>query len=344
MPSSKNRVVIASAGGRKTTYIIEEALKKTEEKILITTYTLENLDQINSYLIEQNGHVPKNITALSWFTFLLRDGVRPYQNYMLANKKVRSVDFQSRPSIYIKKSEQAYFINSASNIYRDRVSDFVCEGNKVTTGLIIKRLEKVFDYIYVDEIQDLAGWDQEFVELLLLSSIKITLVGDPRQATYTTNNANKNKATKGKHMKQWVDELSKKGILDIEERVECFRSNQDICNFADRLFPQLPKSVSKNDARTGHDGIFFIKPKELPSYFAKYKPKILRWDRRSDTLDFPAMNIGLSKGRTFERVVIFPTNPMKEYLRTKDIEKAGDISKLYVAITRAKHSVAFVIG
>ena len=62
-----------------------------------------------------------------------------------------------------------------------------------------------------------------------------------------------------------------------------------------------------------------------------------------DILGFNAINIGVSKGRTFNRVLIFPTRPMLDYLKTEDISKAGDKSKLYVAITRAKYSVAFVV-
>jgi hypothetical protein len=34
---------------------------------------------------------------------------------------------------------------------------------------------------------------------------------------------------------------------------------------------------------------------------------------------------------------------MKEYLKSKDISKAGDLAKFYVAVTRAKYSVAFVV-
>jgi hypothetical protein len=55
------------------------------------------------------------------------------------------------------------------------------------------------------------------------------------------------------------------------------------------------------------------------------------------------MNIGNSKGRTFDRVMIFPTLPMKKYLETKNLDVAGDIAKLYVAVTRARYSVAFVV-
>jgi hypothetical protein len=88
MQSHKNNVIVASAGGRKTTFIVESALGQKEKRVLITTYTRENLDQINSYITARYGCVPPNIEVLSWFTFLLRDGARPYQNHQLEDKRV----------------------------------------------------------------------------------------------------------------------------------------------------------------------------------------------------------------------------------------------------------------
>lgn len=55
------------------------------------------------------------------------------------------------------------------------------------------------------------------------------------------------------------------------------------------------------------------------------------------------MNMGESKGLTFDCVLIYPTKPildwMKDHSKTlKDLSQ----SKFYVAVTRAKHSVAIV--
>lgn len=342
--SHKNHVVIASAGGRKTTYIVEEALKQKDKRILITTYTRENLDQITTYLIERNGCIPDNITILSWFTFLLRDGVWPYQNNILSSQRVESLDFNTVQVPIVKggRSNPAWYLNRGNYLYKDRVSEFVCDCNSRGGGLVIGRLEKIYDVIYIDEMQDLVGWDQELVELIMQSSIQTTLVGDPRQATYVTNRSSKNKAQKGRNMMNWVAELIKKDLCLMEERKECFRCNQEICDFADGLYPELPKTKSMNTKKTGHDGIFTITVDDVPQYITDYSPKILRWNIKSDTLGLPAMNIGNSKGRTFDRVMIFPTNPMKLYLKTKNISDAGDIPKLYVAVTRARHSVVFV--
>jgi hypothetical protein len=343
MPSPSNSVVVASAGSRKTTSIVEAALAVPAGNVLITTYTIENVNQINSYLIQRRGHIPANIAVVSWFSFLLQDGVRPYQNYMTDKGRITTVNFDYQPNRYIPKSNaDAYFLTSGNNIYQDRVSDFVCECDNRSGGLVIRRLEKIYSHVFIDELQDLAGYDLDLLEKLFTSTISVVAVGDPRQATFSTNKSPKNKKYKKKNIIDWINEKHAAKLFKLEQLTDCYRSNQAICDFADALFPTLPKTVSKNLTITGHDGVFFIESHQVAEYLNAHKPTVLRHDKRTHTMELSALNIGLSKGRTYERVLIFPTNPMKLYLDTKDLSKAGDLAKLYVAVTRAKFSVAFV--
>lgn len=344
--SSKNKVVIASAGSGKTTHIVEQALSLKDKRILITTYTNENLEQIKSYFIEINGSIPKNVSILSWYSFMLQDGIRPYQSLVTTRPRINNIAFGEIPFNIQRQSKadfDKYFLTIGDNVYCDRVTDFVCCCDDKSGGLILKRLEKVYDQIFIDEVQDVSGYDLTFLEKLFESNIAVTIVGDPRQATFSTNNSLKNKKYKKSQIFEWIVEKRNKGLLEIEERNTCHRCNQAICDFADALFPKLPKTVSKNAYSTGHDGIFQIAEAEVVEYHLKYKPVVLRYSKVAKTKDLPALNIGLSKGRTYDRVLIFPTKPMMEYLKTQDLSSAGDVSKLYVAVTRAKHSVAFVI-
>ncbi|WP_424769430.1 UvrD-helicase domain-containing protein [Paenibacillus sp. sgz302251] len=48
-------------------------------------------------------------------------------------------------------------------------------------------MSKIFSHIFIDKIQDLAGYDLEIVKLLLKSRSNILFVGDPRQVTYLTH-------------------------------------------------------------------------------------------------------------------------------------------------------------
>lgn len=340
MLSSSNIVHISAAGSGKTTHIVNEALKCTDGRVLITTYTLENLNQIRAILIHRVGCIPRHISIQSWFSFLLQEGVRPYQNQMSDQPRVRSIYFQLKSPKYQKKDN--YFTKS-DDIYSNKVAEFAYECDQKTGGSIRSRLESIYKYVFVDELQDCAGYDLSVLDMLFSSNLKVEIVGDPRQATFSTNNAQKNKQFRKSNIFAWLKTLEEAKKIVINEQCNCHRCNQAICDFADRLYEEFPRTNSLNEAATGHDGIFVICEKNLPAYVATFRPVLLRYNKTANTQGFPATNIGLIKGKTYDRVLVFPTKPMVDYLRSADVSKAGDKSRLYVAVTRARYSACFVL-
>ena len=107
---NKNKVIVACAGSGKTKGIVEEALKLGKQKVLVTTYTNENIDQIKTFFIEKNGCIPANVTVQPWFSFLLQEGVRPYQNQMTQRGRVKSIFFieNTKDAGKLKKKAQIY--------------------------------------------------------------------------------------------------------------------------------------------------------------------------------------------------------------------------------------------
>jgi superfamily I DNA/RNA helicase len=345
-PSPDNRAVIAAAGSRKTQFIIDEALAAPpDRRILITTYTRENCDQISRRLYRANGCVPPNVQVLSWFGLLMNQAARPYQSAVTGHIDFgRSLNFKPNPNMYAsKKQPLRYYFDRNGDFYRDALADFAVEADQRTGGRVIRRLERMYDAIYIDELQDLAGYDLDFLDLLFASALQITIVGDPRQPTYVTNQSNRNKKYRGEGIVDWVEERAEAKVCTIEQRTESWRCNQQICDWADDLYPHLPRTASRNDALTGHDEVVHLAREDIPSYMEKFQPTVLRWNRNADTQGLRAMNIGLSKGSTFDRVLIFPTTPIVNYLVSKDIAKLKARAHLYVAVTRARHSVAFVV-
>lgn len=328
--------------------IVERALGLAPKRVLITTYTTENLEQIRDFFLVKYGCIPAHITVLSWFSFLLQDGVRPYQSSVTsAHRRANSIHFEELQEWnrrIPKAKSDIYFLTKSDDVYRDRVSELVCACDDASGNLVVKRLEKVYDAICVDEVQDMAGYDLTLLEKLFNSSIDITVMGDPRQGTYSTNNSAKNKQFKRAGMIDWFEELQKLDRLQIIEKNECHRCNQQICDFADALFPEYEKTKSLNNQVTAHDGIFEIKASDVAAYIGTHCPVILRWNKASNTMGLPAINFGASKGRTYDRVLIFPTKPMVDYVQNRDVTKLKDPSKFYVAVTRARFSVAFVLG
>ncbi len=342
MPSRKNRAIVAVAGACKTQTVIDEALGDPSRRVLVTTYTNENLRQIVRRIEERVGVIPANVDVVAWYTFLLRDGVRPYQHAVLGDVGVvRGLNFAGQKRRFARKTDRSYFLDRHVDVFRDGLADFVCTANQNSDGAIIGRLESLYDDIYIDEVQDLVGYDLDVLDLLFASSICVTVVGDPRQHTLSTSNVSKNKKYRGAGFSDWLRERA--DVCIREDRVESVRCNQAISDFASALFPDLPALVSAQDAVTGHDGVFIVSPLDVQEYYEQHRPVVLRDRRTTDTFGLPAMNIGVSKGSTFDRVLIFPTGPMRQYLDDADASKLKAPERLYVAVTRARHSLAFVV-
>lgn len=342
MPSPDNVAIIAAAGSRKTQTIIDSVLERPHERALITTYTLHNQRQIEQRLHHATGGVPPYARVTGWLSFLLSDGIRPYQHAVLGEiDRVGGLNFDGEPHRFAKRGTTAYYLDRSGDVYRPGLSDFACLAHERSGGDVIRRLEAIYDHIYIDEVQDLAGYDLDFLDLLFRSEIAVTVVGDPRQCLLATARVRKNTQYRGEGLLKWLDKRSE--ICARQNRAESYRCHQAICDFASDLFPRYERIRSENHEPAEHQGIFEITPSEVHEYDERHRPRVLRYNKKIDTLGQPAINMGESKGSTFDHVLIFPTKPMRQYLLDKDSEKLKTREHLYVAVTRARHSVAFVV-
>ena len=342
MPSN-NHFIVAAAGGGKTTRVVATATENNERVALIT-YTLHNVDEIKKRVYEKVGAIPPHVEVWSWYSFLLHEMVRPYQR-ALYKPRVNQLHFiAGRSALGAKRADiRRFFFSDLNAIYSDKVACFACDCIDKSDGAPLRRLAERFDRIYVDEVQDLAGYDLELIEQLLRSDVAVTLVGDHRQATYRTNNSAKNSAYTGSHIVEKFREWEKAGLGTLTFEQETHRSNQTIATFADGLFPDDPATISKNDVVTGHDGVFLVPAAHIDAYIVKFGPQVLRLDVRTNCGAYPALNFGQAKGRTYDRVLIFPHGKAKDWIKTGDGKHIKpSAAKFYVGVTRARYSVAIV--
>lgn len=133
-----NKLIIAAAGSGKTTFLVNEALKKKEGKILITTYTQANEEEIRRKFIKINKCIPGNITIQTWFSFLLQHGARPYQGCKY-NKDISGlvlINGQSAKGIAESDTQKHYFTKD-QKIFSDKLSKFVVKCNEQSNGAVI---------------------------------------------------------------------------------------------------------------------------------------------------------------------------------------------------------------
>ena len=346
MQSNSNTLIIASAGSGKTTLLVDEALSRPDRKIAILTYTNNNHNEIKKKFYEKHGGIPKGVDVIKWLTFLLHECTRPYQRSVYSKQRVRTIDFPDGHSApYARHSDtERYYFKDGDEIYVDKISRFVIDCEENSNGLVTKRLSDIYDEIFIDEFQDLAGWDLSLLEHFLRSGIRMVIVGDPRQYVYDTNHSAKNSQYRGIGVRDLVRKWEANNLCQIENHARSYRCNQKICDFADMLWPDMEKTVSHNRRTTSHDGIFVVPKNKVHQYVKRFSPALLRYDRRTkETYDYPALNFGNAKGLEFNRVLIIPHGPIKKYLQSCDVnDVSGSLEKFYVAVTRAKHSVALL--
>jgi DNA helicase-2/ATP-dependent DNA helicase PcrA len=82
----------------------------------------------------------------------------------------------------------------------------------------------------------------------------------------------------------------------------------------------------------------------VDDYLLRFNPIQLRWNNRKEVHpNYKVLNFGESKGKTFDRVLIYPTKEMETWVYNNNHKlTTGARAKLYVAITRAKYSVGIV--
>lgn len=342
---SPNKVLLSAAGSGKTTLLVNRALDRPERRIAILTYTLENLEEIRRAFERRCGAVPDHVKLYSWYSFLLRECIRPYQSALCASPRVDSIFFvEGRTDNRFPRKQvlRHYFVGS--RMYSDRAADFAVRCDELTDGATFSRLSAIFHEIYVDEVQDLAGHDLDLVERMLTSGMEVLLVGDTRQATYATNNSPRYRQYRGVPMVELFRAWEARNLCQIQHLLTSYRCVQSVCDMADALYKQMPATVSANDNVTGHEGIYIVHPEHVSAYVNEFAPTVLRYDRKESCGGLPAINFGQSKGRTYQRVLIFPNGPLARFLQTADVRHIASPAKYYVAITRARQSVAFVLN
>ena len=367
-----NKVIFAAAGNGKTYNLCKEAinLAKTSKKyILLISYTHEGVISIEKEYKKQNfGVIDYNVKILTWYSFLLQEFIKPYQNllelkskiykkevnFVISENYIKSIAFyeeENKNSKFFRKDHIQYYMNNNKDLIKDKVSQFAFLYLDTLEKNVLDRLETIYSNIFFDEIQDCAGWDLEILKKLFTSKIVVTCVGDYKQATFRTNNSNKNSKYRDDKIKIFFEELGQKSQCQITYENNTRRFNKEICNFINTIHNDQDSLVTSEedsiDNITENIGVYIIKSKYLELYCNYYAPTIIQYNKKTN-IKFKhtckIFNYGTSKGQTFDRTVIIPTATVLDFIfQGKKIEAPQTLSKFYVACTRARHSIVFVI-
>ncbi|WP_396328596.1 hypothetical protein [Burkholderia anthina] len=131
------------------------------------------------------------------------------------------------------------------------------------------------------------------------------------------------------------------------ESVTTWRCHPVVSKFSDSIFDPswgFPETQSENKTATAHDGVFLVATKDVTEYVRSFQPQCLRYNVLSGrAFDLAYLNFKVSKGMTYERVLIVPTGPIAKFIASGVHLEANSASSFYVAVTRARQSVAIVM-
>jgi DNA helicase-2/ATP-dependent DNA helicase PcrA len=179
------------------------------------------------------------------------------------------------------------------------------------------------------------------------------LVGDPRQVTYLTHHESRyKKYTGGKLLDFLRAELPKRIQYEVDDTTlnASHRNSAAICVASSKLYPALQATIAcecekcRSPVLEGA-GLFIVRKHNHAEYMQRFQPMQLRSNSATKGVDplLQVLNFGESKGLGFDRVIIYPTDNMVRWMKNnaRDL-KDQTRAKFYVALTRARHSVAIV--
>lgn len=327
------RVVLAVAGAGKTKLIIDQL--ELDSRALIITYTINNTLNIKHRIINKFGFIPKGVHVYTYFSFLMKFCVRPIVGNEL---KIKGASFDSPPK-FAKKDQLNHYMTKTGRMYHSRIAKFIVNAGMVND--LINRIEKYYDFLCVDEVQDFAANDFNLLCELLTLKIEVLLVGDFYQHTFDTSRDGNIRASLHKDYEKYCGVFKALGVeVDIGSLSRSHRCSPTICSFiSDSL--GIPMSSHRtdivniefiSDSHRIHD---LMSDNATAKLFYQGSNKYIGWTD----------NWGNTKGLDdFQDIcVVLNKTSLLAYKNGKLSSIAqSSLNKLYVACTRTKGNLFFI--
>jgi DNA helicase II / ATP-dependent DNA helicase PcrA len=367
-----NELWLAGAGSGKTNKIITDAIEviKGGGRVLVVTYTTNNQAELRARFAKLYGASSEHFVVKGLFSFYLEDLVRPYQKEIFPDRITTIAFTENNPHLipgttyYMKgRAEKSangtinplyYLTPCKTKAYSGLLAKLATLIAKESKDAPAKRLKGIYQKVFFDEVQDLVGWDYDVIKSLNnVMTEAICCVGDFRQTIYTTTFGHKSPQTPPEKIDYFVNRMK----FEKHSMPNNRRCIQEICNLSDAIHAgQYDKTISGvtkiPEELAHHSGVVIVKRSQVTAYLTTFQPNVLRWSSTAGTKYLPSdvrcYTFGSCKGLGFDRVLLVPTEKHLKFvsgdIKAFDKEKTDESqNKLYVAITRARYSLAFVV-
>jgi hypothetical protein len=327
-------LTFAVAGSGKTTRLVDSI--NPDKRSLVLTYTSANIENIRAKVLERFGCIPETVTISPYFAFIFSFCLRPF---LADHLQIEGINYKHIEQNYIPHTSDAHYMNHGRRIWASRIIKAIIDYG--FTEALVTRLDKYFDCIYIDEVQDLASRDFDFLQILGQTSLDIEIIGDFFQHTYDSSR----------------DQNYRNGLFD-----DFVTYRKLICSFGYQDHPaQLTKSyrcskslcdyISHNlgiQIASHHNNVTDIRyiEDEATASSLLFDPNIVKLFYSQHFLyDCLSRNWGECKGEDdYGDVCVVLNKSSNEHYQKGTLSQSAPLTKnkLYVAMTRARGNVYLV--
>lgn len=313
----------AVAGSGKTSHIISEL--SLDENTAIITYTRANQSELRKKIIKRFKHMPNNIHIFGLFEFLYSFCYLPIQQ-KYSNKGICFDQPHFRFTGYHTKD---------GRIYSNKLSKFLLD-NKVP---YLQRIDKYFDKLFIDEVQDLGSYDFDWVLTLGKLEIPTVLVGDFYQSTFVTSRHGNKGQGLHKNYESYKGYFSSHGFhFDEVSLTASHRCSKNVCEY-------IQENLGIQIASHRNDETIISKvesPREIEIILENDSITKLFY-KKHDSYVCESDNWGSSKGLTLDDVCVI-LNPSTVKLFKGELHSLAPmtLAKFYVACSRTKGNLYFI--
>jgi len=330
------RVIFAVAGSGKTTHIISKLT--LDKRFLILTYTTNNIMTLRNSIIRKFGYFPENIKLQSYFVFLNSFCFKPLLSYYVKSK---GINWERPPkfTFRLKRTDMKFYLDKNHRLYHNRIAK-LCEIEDILPD-INKRLEKYYDCLFIDEIQDFAGYDFNLLKIITQANCEILFVGDFYQHTFDTSNDGNVNSGLFDDYNSYKKLFQKMGLtVDTITLRNSYRCGKAVCDFIQNninipISARTDKVSSIKIINSQSDADAIINDNSIVKLFYQGHSKYNCYSQ----------NWGASKGiNHFENVCVVLNKTTKQAFDKEQLANlpAQTKNKLYVACSRANNDLYFI--
>lgn len=332
------RLIHAVAGSGKTTTLIGKI--DPTKKNLVITYTSENQKHLKRKLIDKFGRIPENTHVFGVFEFLYQFCLIPY-----LGKRLNGINFNYEQKNFWDKTT----IDNSKRVIVNQLSKSLINGNIVYDGKTYKckvdylnRMDKFFDSVYIDECQDFASDDFDWMMSLSQLEAEVLLVGDFYQKTFqTSSRGNKGKGTHTTY-ENWKSAIQKAGFeIDEYSLIKSYRCPKTICDYIKENFNIQIEGIEELSVQ---GTIQKLETQEEIESVMNDDGIMKLFYQNSKKYQCKSMNWGESKGTEYEKNCVVLNQSTYKYYKANTLNQLPEQTKakLYVACTRTRKDLYFV--